>query len=277
MTIDWRERADLRRPLSLAVAAVCGLAAVGCGYLTREEAKEAVEEAQLFSEAATLIGNTVEITENFTIGGAVSDAAANLGEFYASQLPCAETTLAANTLLVEYGVNGDDCTHKGMTFSGTHEVTISLSDEEEVVVDHVWTDLDNGKIKVSGTAQVTWKGGDDPSRRVVHDLLWTRLTDGREAQGTGDRVQEPLDGDLSEGYTVTGDAQWRGESGTWELRIKGGEIRWRDPVPQAGIYELETPFDQDLTLEFRRSDTQTIDVIAQSGPREFEFSVDTPL
>lgn len=249
---------------------------LGCAGLTREEAAEALEEARMYSEASSLIGNTVELSGNFSIGQATADAAQNLLEFYESQLPCAAVSQDASTVLVEYGAEGNHCEHRGMTFSGSHEVTVSRNENDDVIVDHVWTDLENGSIMVSGTAEVTWSGGDDPSRRVVHDLSWTRLEDGREAAGRGDRVQRPLDGDITEGFTVTGDASWRGESGDWDLAIRDVEMRWRDPVPQKGRYMLDTPFDASMTLEFTRDTDTSVDVTIRSGRREYEFSVPTP-
>src|SRR5512134_2999759 len=73
--------------------------------LTFGEAQEALEEARIATEAATLVDGTVEISTHFTIGQAVEAAAAELRSFVASQLPCAEITLSAATLAVEYGKN----------------------------------------------------------------------------------------------------------------------------------------------------------------------------
>lgn len=265
-----------RRAVGQLVLIGLGVLSTGCETLTREEAKEAVEEAQLYSQAVTLIGTTASLTENFSIGGAVEAAAQNLFDFYESQLPCAAVDLEENTLTVEYGATGEDCEHQGMTFTGTHEVTISVNDDDQVVVDHVWTELENGEMEVSGTARVIWTGGDDPSRRVEHDLMWTRLSDGRAAEGRGDRLQEPLDGDITVGFVVSGDAAWEGESGRWDLNISEVEMRWRDPVPQSGKYFLQTPFDKDLTVSYLRVDETTVEVSAASGKRHFEFDVTTP-
>jgi hypothetical protein len=249
---------------------------MGCSALSREEAREALEEAQFYSEAVSLIGGTVDLSENFSIGQAVNASAENLRDFYATQLPCASVDSDENSVTVEYGAEGDDCEHRGMTFTGTHRVTVEVNEDDEVQVHHAWTELQNGKIEVSGTAVVTWSGGEDPSRRVVHDLAWKRLSDGREAEGRGDRVQQPLDGNIVEGFTVTGDAMWAGESGRYDLRISDVEMRWVDPVPQRGKYILETPFDARLTLQFNRSDPRTVDVVVKSGRRQFEFEVITP-
>lgn len=252
------------------------LLSLGCAALSREEAREALEEAQLYSEATSLIGNTVDLSENFSIGEAVNASAQNLRDFYASQMPCARVESEDNTVTVEYGAEGDDCEHRGMTFTGVHRVTVELNEENQVEVHHEWTKLENGKIEVSGTADVTWSGGEDPSRRIVHNLSWKRLDDGRGAQGRGDRVQQPLRGDITEGITVSGDAVWEGESGNYDLRISDVEMRWVDPVPEHGKYVLDTPFDESVTLEFNRSSERTIDVAVKSGSRRFEFEVRTP-
>lgn len=249
---------------------------LGCAALTREEAREAVEEARLYSEAASLTGNTVELSENFSIGQGLTASVENLRDFYESELPCAEVQTSENTVTVEYGALGDDCEHRGMTFSGTHSITVIVNEDDELEVHHEWLNLSNGELEVSGSADVTWSGGDDPSRHIVSELSWKRLADGRAATGRGDRVQRPLDGDLSEGFTVDGDASWSGESGRYDLSIVDVEMRWVDPVPQNGRYVLATPFDESLTLEFHRADPRTIDVVVKSGRRQFEFEVATP-
>lgn len=264
------------RGIARGVATSVLLLAAGCSGLTREEAAEAVEEARLYSEAVTMIGTTVEMSENFSIGEAVSVSAQNLRDFYESQLPCAEVALEENTVTVAYGATGDDCEHRGMTFTGTHSVTVEVNGDNEVEVHHEWIELENGTMRVSGTADVTWTGGDDPSRRIVHDLAWERIEDGREAEGRGDRVQQPLDGDIANGLTVEGDAVWRGESGSWDLTITDVEARWVDPVPQNGKYILGTPFGRELTLEFSRSSPTSVDVVVKSGRRQFDFEVTTP-
>ena len=251
------------------------LGATACIPLTREEVAASLEEAELFSQAATLIGNTVDLSSGFTIGGAVEDSMENLREFYESQLPCAEVTLEDGTLAVEYGATGTSCIHKGMAFTGRHEVTVSVVSAKSIVVDHLWTDLSNGKMQVNGTARVTWKGADDASRRVVHDLMWERLSDGRTANGTGDRTQRPLDGDLAVGITVSGDAEWDGESGLWDLRIDDVDMRWVDPVPQAGSYLLATPFDQSVEFSFERTAPKNVHVTAKTGDRKYESDVKT--
>ena len=241
--------------------------------LTRGEAQQALEESQVSTQAASLTSGSLEIATNFTIGGAVEDAAAELRTFYTEQLPCAEVALDGNTLTVDYGVNGT-CLYRGQTYQGRHSVTISRNDMANVVVDHVWEDLQNEKVRVNGTATVTWNF-DDPSRHVVHSLDWERLSDGKRWQGSGDRVQRPLDAGLATGFSVNGTRSWHGQQGNYDLSINDVEMRWIDPVPQAGSYSLDTPFDKQLSMSFDRFDETTIIVTVASGDKSFDFKVTT--
>ena len=107
----------------------------------------------------------------------------------------------------------------------------------------------------------------------MHDLTWTRLSDGRTGHGSGDRTQRPLDGGLVEGFEVDGSRTWEGKRGRWDLDIDHVEMRWADPVPQAGSLVLQTPFDKTVTLEFERIDANTIGVSASAGNRSIELKV----
>src|SRR4051794_12300298 len=82
---------------------------VGCNRqqgLTSEEANEAKEELQLGTASQALTSKSIEITTNFTIGGAVEKAADELRQFYQSQWACADVQLSGHTLTVEYGAHG---------------------------------------------------------------------------------------------------------------------------------------------------------------------------
>lgn len=240
--------------------------------LTSEEARAATEEAALASKAEGLTASIVELTTSFTIGEAVENAAEELRDFIASQLPCAEIARDGATLEVEYGVNDGNCTYHGYTFSGISRVTVMRNDDNRVIVDHTWIGLNNGSIQLDGTAQVTWDF-ENKTRRVEHETLWTDLGTGKTAQGEGDRTQSLLDGGLLEGIRVDGTRSWTGQAGRWDLAIDGVELRWVDPVPQAGSYTLATPFDKSMTLSFGRVDEDTIKVTVESGSRSFAFNV----
>jgi hypothetical protein len=242
--------------------------------MTQAEAHDALEESTASSQASALTTSSVEISTSFTIGKSVEEAAAEVRTFIGTQLPCADVTLAAATLTVKYGAKGGNCVFKGHTFSGTHVITVSKNDDAQVLVDHTWTDLSNGVVKVSGTAHVTWDL-DDQYRRVQHDLTWTRISDGRTGHGTGDRTQKPLAGGLAEGIQVDGSRTWTGPAGRWDLAIEGVQMRWADPVPQAGTYRLASPKGRSLQLSFRRVDADTIAVTLASGGRSFELTVNS--
>jgi len=239
--------------------------------VTYSEAKQGLEEASASSQAADLTGSSIELSTSFTIGAAVKDAATELRTFIASQLPCADITLADAKLTVKYGAKPGNCTYHGHQFSGTHTIEVSRNDSE-VHVDHTWTDLSNGIVKVTGTANVTWSAK-DVSRRVVHELNWTRLRDGIQGTGKGDRTQRPLAGGIAEGFRVDGSRSWDGRAGHWDLAISGVEMRWADPVPQAGTYTLSTPKNKTLSLSFDRLDENRIQVTLASGEKSFKFVV----
>jgi hypothetical protein len=252
-------------------AVVC---ASGCRLspLTSDEAQRALEESSIDSQAAALTSASVEVSTDFTIGEAAERAAEQIRDFVQSQLPCAEITLQEATLRIEYGARAGNCVFRGHTFAGVHSVHVERNLEHDVVVTHTWEDFNNGRISVTGDATVTWNR-DEPSRHVVHELTWTRLSDGRMGVGSGDRTQRPLAGGLVEGFEVDGQRAWEGEQGRWDLDINHIEMRWTDPVPQAGSWVLETPFDKTITLEFERIDEDTIAVTASGEDRSIELKV----
>ena len=249
----------------------------GCNNdaLTADEAKEAMDEIALSTQALNFTSSSEELVveTDFTIGEAVEAAAEEIRDFVVSQLPCAGITLQGATLTVQYGANAGSCVYNGHTFSGEHEISVERNEEAEVLVHHRWTDFSNGEITVSGSADVTWSL-DDRSRHVVHELQWERLADGRTGTGSGDRVQKALEGGIREGISVDGTRAWESERGRWDLDIDNIEMRWVDPVPQAGRLELVTPFDdKSASLIFQRSDGSTIRVTFETGERSFKFMV----
>jgi hypothetical protein len=239
--------------------------------MTQSEAKEALVESTVDSQASALTTANVEIATDFTIGKAVTDAAAEIRTFIQQQLPCAEITLAGATLTITYGARPGTCTYRGHTYTGQHIIKVARN-EDDIEVDHEWKDLSNGTVKVTGTAQVTWSF-DDKTRHVVHDVTWTRISDGRTGRGTGDRTQRPLAGGLAEGIQIDGNRTWTGRAGRWDLAIEGVQARWEDPVPQAGTYRLASPKGRSLSLSFQRVDADTIKVTLASGDKSFSFDV----
>jgi hypothetical protein len=247
---------------------------IGCETLTREEAAEALAELEVSSQASALTSSSVEISTNFTIGDAAEAAAAELRTFVESQLPCAEITREGPTLTVEYGAKPGNCTYKGLTYEGAHKITVMRNDMDDVLVDHEWIDFRNDVVEVTGTAAVTWSL-DDRTRHVSYEQTWTRRSDGRSGVGTGEVTATALDAGILEGFTVDGERDWTGKAGEWDLDIDGVEMRWVDPVPQAGKYTLDTPFDKRITMAFERQTATQILVTVQGPRRKFEFKVAT--
>jgi len=240
--------------------------------LTLGEATSALEQASDAGQAEGLTSAGVDISTNFTIGQAVKDGAAELRTFIGTQLPCADVTLEDATLTVVYGANPGNCTYRGHTFSGTHSISLERNDDAQVLVHHEWTDFSNGVVSLDGTADVTWNLS-DKTRRVQHESHWTNLKSGRTGTGSGDRVQSVLAGGLAEGIQVDGARSWDGDRGHWDLAIDGVQMRWTDPVPQAGSYTLKTPFDKSVSMAFDRVDDDTIKVTVTGPKREFSFTV----
>jgi len=269
------------RPFTLAAIGLLALSSSACVKkeseepLSQSEALDAVDETSLSSQASSLTSASIDISTNFTIGGAVEQAASELRTFVTTQLPCADTSLTGSTLSVTYGVKPGNCLYHGHTFSGQTQVKVTHNSQDawgDTVVDHTWTDFSDGKVKVNGTAHVTWSLS-NPSRRIIHSLVWTRLSDGRTGTGSGDRTQTSLDGDITRGLVENGSYAWEGQRGRWDLSIQGVEMRWADPVPQAGTLVLDTPKDQSISMSFSRRDADSIEVTVTSDGRSFPFVV----
>lgn len=240
--------------------------------LSADEARQALEETAAAFQAEALVANTVELNTHFTIGGAVEAAAQELHDFVTSQLPCADVTLEDTSLRVTYGAAGA-CPYHGHSYQGTHTITLVSVDASGIVIDHDWDEVDNGVVMVDGTATVTWTV-DDQTRRVQHQLTWTDLVREASFVGSGDRVQGPLEMSWEEGIVVDGTRSWSSDRGDWQLTIDGIRAHWDDPVPEAGTYRLQTPFDgKSMTLGFERVDDDTIAVTVESGNRSFSFNV----
>lgn len=238
---------------------------------TRAEMREAVLEVVAQGQAQSLENEVVELTTDFTIGGAIEEIAQHVKDFVESQVDCSTVTVAGNTVEIDLGTLEDNCQYNGHTFAG--KITLEFAYDKtatEVIVDHTYTGVTNGEVTLDGTATVTWGEG---SRRIVHDFDWT--ADGRELHASGDRTQTLLDPDagLAGGVEIDGTRRWEGEKGTWDLAIDGVEVRWIDPVPQAGSYTLTTPAGKEIVMSFARLDDDTIEVRVSGGRRDRVFRV----
>lgn len=259
-----------RLQLGLVVALAAALAA--CGELSAEEAREGLDEAALSSAALALAGTSIDLSTNFTIGDAADAAATELQAFVESQLPCAIVTVQGATITIQYGVLPGNCVYRGQHYSGRHEITFMATAASEIVVEHQWTDLNNGTVDITGSAMVTWSAA-DPSRHVSYDMRWTRMSDNHRGNGTGDVTQRPLETGLLSGFSENGERTWSTQSADWTLTVSNVEMRWVDPCPQSGSYTLTSPTHKTMTLTFVRTDATTIRATIASGSRSFDIDV----
>jgi len=263
----------------LALLTLCPLVLTGCPRdksddLTLAEASQALDETTVESQGQGLASDTIEIGTHFTMGQALENAAQEVSDFVKSQLPCASVTVTSNTATINYSANGSTCTFHGHVITGTSAVSIEKNDSGDVVVDHQWTALSNGLVQLDGTATVTWSQADQ-TRHVVHDVVIERLRDQKTMDSSGDRTQAALGGDIATGIVVNGSRSWASASGTWALSINNVQMRWVDPVPQAGSYSLVTAKAKTLTLSFVRKDSDTISVTLAGANKSFTFDVNS--
>ena len=235
--------------------------------LTLGEATQALEQASDAGQAEGLTASSVDISTNFTIGKAVQEGAQELGRFIGGQLPCADVTLDGASLTVVYGARPGNCSYRGHAFSGTHVVSVERNQDAQVEVHHEWIDFSNGVVSLDGT-QRQWNCRQD---RGVSKLPWTNMASGRHRYGEGDSGSRLVAAER--GIQVDGERSWEGDRGRWDLAIDGVQMRWTDPVPQAGSYTLSTPFDKTVSMAFARVDADTIKVTVAGQKREFSFDV----
>jgi len=256
----------------LCVLALALTAPVACfENVSNVELREALEEVVLAGQGQSVENEIIEITTDFTLGEAAETIAKNLRDALESQIPCSTITVLDNTLTMDFGGLDDTCVYNGHTIAGiiTLEITYDAVGNK-AIVDHNYEDLTNGVVSLTGTKTVTW---DEKSRHVVTDL--TVVRDGESVLSTSDRVMTLLDPDagLAGGIIINGGHQWENAKGPWELAVDEVEIRWVDPVPQAGSYTLDTPKGHTIGLGFARVDDDTIAVTLSGGNRERTFHV----
>ncbi|MBK7826045.1 hypothetical protein [Nannocystis sp.] len=266
---------SLARSLSLAPLALL-LTGPGCflansDQLSNIEMREALDEVVLEGQGQSVENEIIEITTDFTIGAGVAEAAAALRDAIASQIPCSTITADNDTLTIDFGVLGDECVYNGHTFAGVVTITIAHDPaSKQTTVDHSYQDLTNGVVTLNGSKLVTWT---DAARHVVSDLDVER--DGKTAHTSSDRTQTLLDpaAGLLGGIEINGERDWDNDKGNWKLAIDGVELRWIDPVPQAGSYTLTTPKGKTAVLGFSRVDDDTIAVTLSGGRTDRVFHV----
>ncbi|MBA3544888.1 MAG: hypothetical protein H0T76_00240 [Nannocystis sp.] len=260
--------------LALALTAPVGcfeFSDFGADDVSNVEMREALDEVVLAGQGQAVENEIIEITTDFTLGEAAQTIANKLRDALESQIPCSTITAQDNTLTLDFGGLDDTCFYNGHTIAGiiTLEITYDAIAGEAVVV-HNYQDLTNGVVTLTGTKTVTW---DEQSRHVVSDLMIAR--DGQSVHSTSDRIMTLLDpaAGLAGGIILNGGHHWDNNKGPWDLAIDGVEVRWQDPVPQAGDYTLDTPKGKTIGLGFDRVDDDTIAVTLSSGGKQRVFHV----
>lgn len=243
--------------------------------LTKEEAQEAVTSAELSSSAQALTLDVIEVSTKFTIGGAVKNAARELRDALASQVPCSTLSIDGPTVTIDFGTLEDQCQFNGHTYAGIAKISVMRTEMKELEVFHEWQGLSNGKISLDGWARVTWSGT-ERTRHVEHEIDWTSTERQGVLHAEGDRTQRLIDESLGlrGGIVIDGTRDWSLEDGRdFHADIEGVEVRGQDPVPQAGSYTVTNPKGKTLTLEFERISDTKIRVTA-TGPRGRSFKID---
>jgi hypothetical protein len=236
--------------------------------LTADEAKAVLVELETTTKVMALSSGVVEISTDFTIGGAVEDVVDALHDWFTSQMPCAEITVEGASVEVDFGELGDTCVHHGRTYAGVILLEITHVDSGIVTIQHTWTGLTNGDVHLTGTADVTWDFA-ALTRTIDHEADWQVGED--SWTGSGRRVMSFAED--GSGLTLDGDRSWSGTTGVWDLTIVEVAIRWMDPVPESGGYNLTTPAGKEVSVSFERQ-SSTIIQVTIAGPRaSFSFPV----
>jgi hypothetical protein len=258
--------------LALSLSAVATLP--GCFFqgMSIAEIQEAVDGLVLAGQIQTLEDGTLELTTDFTIADGVQAILDERRAFLASQLPCSTVETITDGLRIDFGVLGDDCEYRGMTFAGVAEVTVRAEGSSYVVA-HDYQGLTNGVVRLDGSVDATWSQG---SRRVITALVGTRLADERSLTIDADRVFTLRDADagLAGGFVIDGTRSWQLEDALpWSMTIDGVTVRWEDPVPEDGVYSVTAPSGAGASLSFDRIDDDTIALTLATGRRARVFHV----
>jgi hypothetical protein len=261
--------------LSLSLAACAGSS--GDQSMSSDEALASVNESSSSAEAATLASASIDLTSRLDLGDAsIALALQSISDFVTTELPCAATSRAGDTLAIDYGANAGSCVFDGLAFSGVQTITLASLTTSSVEMDHTWSNVSDGNVQIGGSAHVTWSSAN--VRHVQSKLTWMRATDGLTGQGASDVTQTKLAGDFANGVIETGSRSWSNASGSWSLSISDAEQRWADPLPQAGSYLLFTANGKDASITFDRvpnpaAATNVIAATIKSGSTSYVFDV----
>lgn len=240
--------------------------------MTAAEFAEAADMLATASRAEAAAGEVVEISTSFTIGAAVEESLENLRAFYESQVPCAEITQVDRTLTMAFGATGETCTWEGEVWTGTQTLTLEQAGDGTLTLLHGWDALSNGVVQLDGAATVVWSEG-GTRRDVAHAGTWTLEDVALEVEG--ERTQTLLDdaAGVAGGIRIDGDRTWLVEGREWGLVHAGVEVKWEDPIPQAGTTLLVTPAGKLLSATYARQDDDTIRLTLENAGRAKAYDI----
>ncbi len=241
-------------PLVTLAALVAGL--VGCGEeMGAFEAAAALEQSARSGEGIRATSEPIEVSTDFTIGGALEDAAEDLRAFWDSQAPCNEVERDGATTTIDWGSLSDGCVYDGHTYTGVTAITVEKSDADDIEVLHEWMGFHNEDVGVDGEALVTW-ALDAQTRRVQTTHTWS--DDVESVDVVGDHEIAAL-GDA--GYVLDGTRDWTTDKGDWHLDMIDIGFRLTDPVPESGSYVVTNPAGKTVEMAFSRVDDTTIEAV----------------
>lgn len=224
------------------------------------QAVSAFGEAARSNQGIQATQEPIEVSTDFTIGGALEDAAAELRSFWDSQAPCNEVTVDGATTTIDWGELGDGCNWNGRTYAGITEITVERTEAEELAVMHDWYGFHNEDVQVDGGALVTWSA-EEMTRTVETAHTWSRDGDTVDVEGShvfGVRDQGS--------FSLDGKRTWTTDDGMWDLNVEGVGFRLVDPAPETGVYTITDPQGRVLDVSFDRVDDDTIEAVL-SGVR----------
>lgn len=242
------------------------------------EALSALGEIDRSAQGERATAGVIEVSTDFTIGGALADAAQTIADFWESQAPCTEVSVEGAAATIDYGTLDDACVWNGKTYAGINTIEVSSTTPGELQVEHGWEGFNDGGVSLDGDAVVTWSGS-DLTRRVVTDHSFTELSgEGGQIDVHGDHISGRIDEDVpvwQSGFTLEGIREWTSDGKQWSLTMTDLELMLIDPAPQAGSVDVTAPSGKTLTVVYDRVDEDTVSatlVGLRGGDRVYHIS-----
>lgn len=214
-----------------------------CNSVTNNEARDGFDQTLSASKAMSLEAFVAELMLPTSLA-TPEEMAVEVTGLLGDRAPCATVTAIDPRRLVVDFPSG--CAVGARTMSGRVELSLSRARSGELVVKQEWTALSDGEVTATGTADLTWSSDTSPLH-VKHDALFTSK-DGVKVEAQGDRTQ--VRRRQSQVVQSTGLRSWRTDVGLYVLTMREADVRGLLPMPEAGIFQLDTPHELTLTMAF---------------------------